>query len=391
MDQAQPSDPMGDFIQEKLAEQNRRDLYSLAGTGARLGESRGGGVAQWSAQIDVGIANAAAQLPDMPADVLAQRKLDVEQQVQMDLLGQEARAGSVQGAQMFLTGGAMRAPVRGGIGNFEMVRNGNWDAALNIGADPYGILGELPGLQQDLATLGRVQAEDRINTMRQRLIDAGVKNVPSDYRTAWDGNGNLIRDYAATAGDLQTRYEWFVRDQRLQQTWGENYQDLRIGKSQMTVLEFEKRILDVQQDATDRAYAEGVSRIASGDLKVKNDYATTLGNYIDDQVRGQLRRLAAAEGISDNAASTLWAVNRNISSDIGRGIPDNRLGLNLFADTTLALKNGYTEQLMKWNAIRPDANYIMIRPTTMPGGGAYVIPRWMIQPYTPVPRVGRGL
>lgn len=70
---------------------------------------------------------------------------------------------------------------------------------------------------------------------------------------------------------------------------------------------------------------------------------------------------------------------------------DNRLGYNLFADTTLAPKSGNTDQIMKWNAIRPDANYLIIRPSNMPGGGSYVIPRMAIQPYNPVRSTGRGV
>jgi hypothetical protein len=86
-------------------------------------------------------------------------------------------------------------------------------------------------------------------------------------------------------------------------------------------------------------------------------------------------------------------VNRSIRSDIaeGRGIPDNRLGYNLFADTTLAPKSGYTEQIMRRNSIRPDANYLIIRPTNMPGGGSYVIPRTAIQPFNQARSVGRAL
>lgn len=35
--------------------------------------------------------------------------------------------------------------------------------------------------------------------------------------------------------ELQTVYEEHVRDQRLRETWGDDYQNLRLSKSQMTV------------------------------------------------------------------------------------------------------------------------------------------------------------
>jgi hypothetical protein len=130
----------------------------------------------------------------------------------------------------------------------------------------------------------------------------------------------------------------------------------------------------LQLKSTDAAYAAGLNAIARGDLQVKpGEYAQTLGTFVDKRVRDQLRAFARAESINDSSASNLWAINRRITSEFGIGIPDNRLGLNLYADTTLARKNGDTLQLM-------------IRPSVL--GGPYVIPRAQI-PALPRP-VGRG-
>ncbi len=222
-----------------------------------------------------------------------------------------------------------------------------------------------------------------------------MKNVPS-FSTALVtniyGDAREVRDYGATVDNLQRSNEGFTRDQRLRVTYGDDYQSLRIGKSQMTVPEFEKRVLDLQQATTDKAYVDGVEAMAKGRLPYKEgEYARVLGSFIDKQVRAELRGFAMAQGINDRAASNIWAVNRSIGSTLveGKGIPDNRLGSNLFADTTLAWKNGYTEQITKWNAIRPDANYLMVRPTQI--GGSYLIPRASIQPYAPVRPTGRSL
>lgn len=407
---SEQEDKLGDFIGEQVAAQERRDRYGFGSMASGQGLKAGGAygfqpsassVFDWSSDIGAGISANAASMSSgaLTAEELALRTSDVEQQIQLEIAGQEAREESLQGAQMFRTAGA-RNGGRGGIGSggFEMVRNGNWDAALNIGADGLGILGEVPGLQQDLAKLNKLQAEERINDMRQRMNAAGMKNVPTGFTDALvagsDGMGRTVRDYGATVDDLKNRYEGFVRDNRLRETWGDGYQTLTLAKSKMTVMEFEKRVLDMQQQATDRAYAKGVEAIARGELTVKDgDYARVLGSYVDLRVRNDLRGFAKSEGINDSMASNLWGVNRSIRSDLaeGRGIPDNRLGYNLFADTTLARKNGYTEQIMKWNAIRPDANYLVIRPTNMPGGGSYAIPRTAIQPFNPARPVGRSL
>lgn len=350
---------------------------------------------EWTAQSDLIQDHRLNELPQ-PADSqawIAMTPDEVEQQVLLDLLGEQAREDSVHGADLLLTGG----PSRGGAprGGIAMVRNGNWDAALNIGADPFGLLPDLVGMHQDLDKLNRIQLEGSINDMRQRMKDAGMKDVPTDYRQSLLGNGSTVKDYGATIDDLQTRYEGFVRDSRLRQTWGDDYPSVRIGKSQMTVQEFEKRALDLQQNAADRAYEKGKELIARGEIPVKEgDYARALGSYIDERVRLDLRFFARAEGINDSMTSSIWGVNRSIRSDLvdGRGIPDNRLGYNLLADTSLAPKDGNTEQLRRWGAIRPGANYIIIRPSNMPGGGAYVIPHTTIQPYNmPSRALGRSL
>ncbi|WP_093351647.1 LysM peptidoglycan-binding domain-containing protein [Variovorax sp. PDC80] len=338
--------------------------------------------------------NAAEQADSMAMDdgfagESAMSAQEVERRVRRDIQAQEAREDSLQGARFLQTGGGARSAPRGGTrggigsGGFEMVQNGNWDAALNIAAD-VGILPDLSGLQQDIGTINRKTAESRIADMRQRMIEAGVKDVPTTYREGWssgiDGVAHNVPDYQGTVDDLRGRYTDFLRDQRLRETWGDDYRDMRLGKSRMTVQEFEKRVLDTQQRAIDRAYASGVDAIANGDLVVKNDdYARTLGNYIDKQVRDALRSMARAEEINDTGTSKLWAINRRISSALvnGYGIPDNRLGMNLYADTTLARKSADTEQIMKWNEIRP-GSYLIMRPTAL--GGSYVIPRAAVPP-----------
>jgi hypothetical protein len=265
------------------------------------------------------------------------------------------------------------------------VLNRGFDAALNAASDFAGLLGPLQALQGDLATLQNLQAEGRLSEMRQAMRNAGMSNVSDGYVPSWDANGNLVRDYRATADQLSRDYEGFVRDQRLRANWGDNYQSLRIGNSQMTVQEFETRTLQLQQAAANQAYNRGVELIATGQLRLQNgNYQLTLGSYVDQQTRLDLRRFGVAEGIPDSTASNIFAVNRYIRGNDMIGIPDLRMGSGLLSDVSLARKDGYTDQLRRWNVILPN-NTLIIRPDQL--GGSYVVPRGSIRPLV-TPRRG---
>ncbi|WP_457356542.1 hypothetical protein [Roseateles sp. P5_D6] len=302
---------------------------------------------------------------------------DVQQQIEFQLRSQEINDASIQDpADLLIStgGGGARGAARGGIGSggFEMVRNGDWDAKLNLASDPFGLLGEVANLQGDLAKLQRIQIEDRIQTMRQGMEALGVKGLPEGFVAGLDGS----RDYQSTVDRLQGAYEDHVRNQRLRAAWGDDYANVRIGRSGMTVLEFEKKVLDLQQRAADAAYKEAVAKIASGELPLKNnDFALTAGTYMDAQVRAQLRFMGRGEGIPDSSSSVLWAVNRRITDGQQVGIPDNRIGANFYADTSLSRKQPSSEQLQRWNNIR-SGSFLIVRPTEL--GGSYAIPKVLI-------------
>ena len=150
-----------------------------------------------------------------------------------------------------------------------MVRNGNWDSALNIAADPLGLLSAIQDLQGALGDLNRVNAEAQLNDLRQRMRAAGMTDVPTTNRQAWVAGGNIVTDYSSTLSDLQTRYEDFRRDQRLRDTWGDDYQNIRIGRQGMTVLEFERTMLNAQQRALDAAFVRGRELMAAGKLPIE--------------------------------------------------------------------------------------------------------------------------
>ncbi|OFA06690.1 DUF4214 domain-containing protein [Duganella sp. HH101] len=373
------TDAFGNALGSSLAEQ-----VNDARTAARINSDQ-----MFSGQEEAQIekdAWATRSAPDVATAGNIMTADEVKRQVMLDILGEQARDDSLITPDMLQTGGPVRGAARYRPGSFEMVRNNNWDNALNLAADPFGLLGEVPGIVDELGRMSQTQAKGQVDAMREAMTKLGVKNVPTDYEYYISNSGSGI-DFKGTAERLGNVYEGHVRDQRLRETWGDDYESFRVGKSKMTVLEFEKKVLDVHLQATDVAYTTGVDLIANGKLTVKDgQYARTLGNYIDESVRNELRGFAKVEDINDGPMSNIWAINRRIKSDsvAGYGIPDGRIGFNIFHDTTLARKDGYTSQLSKWNAIRP-GNFLIIRPTEL--GGPYVVPRQSIQPYVPQPKL----
>lgn len=260
---------------------------------------------------------------------------------------------------------------------------------MNIAADPLGLLEPYYATKAAMAQAEDAMMKQRVDEFRKGMIDAGVKNVPEGYDRAYFAGGKQGNDYAGTLNKLATQYLDHVQDKRLREMWGDHYKDIRLGKSQMNVLEFEKWVLDAQQRAADMAYRDGIEAIRHGEIKaVDGKYALALGQYIDKSARAELRVRARSEGINESSPSKIWAINRRIKIDTvsGHGIPDNRIGHNLYSDTTLARKSSDWEQIQRWNTIRP-GHTIIVRPTQI--GGSYVIPRPQV-PQHPSPQRTKG-
>ena len=228
-----------------------------------------------------------------------------------------------------------------------------------------------------------MRAEGRIESMRAAMRAAGMANVPEGFERAWVAGGAMVRDYGATVDKLQAAYQDFLTDRRYTETWGANWRNARVGRSQMTVREFESTTLRLQQQAANEAYERGKVALATGELPLDaGGYAQTLGNYMDRQVRTQLRAFGASQGLPDSSVSNLFAVNRLIRGAGLAGIPDLRTGTNTISDVTLSPKDGTYDQLRRWNAMVPN-DTVIIRPEGMPGGGSYVVPRRTIRPLIP--------
>jgi hypothetical protein len=198
---------------------------------------------------------------------LAARVADVEQELAYELAAQQLREESMLTPEelALLTGGGnstrTSTPIR-------PVLNGNFDAALNAAVDVTGTLQVFADTKYALGQLQAAQAEAKIETLRANLRAAGVTNIPSDYERAWVQGGAMVPDYAATVNRLEGIYNDHLRNQRLTESWGSNWRDIRIGRSQMTVPEFENRVLRVQQQATDDAHRRGLELIATGQLAI---------------------------------------------------------------------------------------------------------------------------
>lgn len=317
-----------------------------------------------------------------PSETLIQRDL-IEDRIRLQI-AEEARQSldPLDGATAQRGPSPGRAPTQGII----LIPQGNDGvrAILNLAADPYGLNEAIIGVHSAVAHLNAIEAENRIESLRQIMTQKGIKDLPQGFQMGLDRQGRSYRDYGRTIEQLQQRYLAHSEDMRLTSTWGADYRTLRIGKSGMTVQQFEDRVIRIQQQAVDGAYERGLDRMAKGWLPVKpgQNERMVLGNYVDVQVRKGLRYFAWTEGLSDSGSSNLFAVNRRLRepNDPLYGIPDVRLGRNLYFDTTLALKNGNTEQLMRWNGIR-QGNFIIVRPTQL--GGSYAVSPSSIRTPTP--------
>ncbi|MDC4418523.1 glycine zipper family protein, partial [Acinetobacter baumannii] len=280
-----------------------------------------------------------------------------------------------------VAGGNTRAPSRA----VPLEANSKFDSILNIVADPLGLLGEVPKSLDVASQLSKARYDDLAKNRIKLLQDAikqqsngNISIAPLERNISADGRQSI--DYGRSIDKLLGQYEAVIEHNRLVQTWGEDYKKIRIGKSQMTVKEFEKKVYTIHQQATDKAYDLAMRDIAPLFTKErmalqpqKTDFATKIGQVIDNDVRRALRAFAKSEGISENSKSYIWGVNRRMKDPITQefGIPDNRVGMNLYLDTTIALKSHATPQLQKWNKIRP-GNVIIVRPTQI--GGSYGVP-----------------
>ncbi|HSX56760.1 MAG TPA: hypothetical protein VLG14_15750 [Sphingomonas sp.] len=140
----------------------------------------------------------------------------------------------------------------------------------------------------------------------------------------------------------------------------------------------EVETLRFMQESADRAYDIGLRKLRAGRLKVRLSEQEALGNFVDQQVRADMRERYALFGIRSDGAGPV-RVNRRENDSSGSELsyrrPDARVGAIAF-DVTLTPKNLQTQQVRGFfgTDFRP-THVIIVRPRQLGSGHTYVITR----------------
>ncbi|MBW6528454.1 hypothetical protein KZ813_16545 [Sphingomonas sp. RHCKR7] len=128
------------------------------------------------------------------------------------------------------------------------------------------------------------------------------------------------------------------------------------------------------QQVAEEAYADGASLMQSSSLRVRLHNREALGNYMDQEVRKELRAKFNLAGVDAGGRGAV-AVNRREYMHDGQGyrIPDMRIG-DVFFDVTLREKRMSDGQIRDFfrGRSRPSA-IVIVRPVKE--GGSYIIRR----------------
>ncbi len=132
------------------------------------------------------------------------------------------------------------------------------------------------------------------------------------------------------------------------------------------------------QQRTDAAYDRGVALLRAGRLRILLSESETLGNYIDREVRRDLRERYNQYHIDSEGPGPV-RVNRRENDTSGDDLtyrrPDARVGAIAF-DVTLTRKTGSTRQIIGFfgTDFRP-SHVIIVRPRQLGRESTYIITR----------------
>lgn len=128
------------------------------------------------------------------------------------------------------------------------------------------------------------------------------------------------------------------------------------------------------QGRVDLAYAEGVNRFSNGQLTPRLSRNEAIGNFVDGQVRGELREFMRLNSISLQLGQQVQ-VNRR-AHNVAEGqytVPDSRVGRIAF-DVSLTAKTLRTRQIQGF--FRSDfqpTSVVIVRPTQLGPNSTYII------------------
>ena len=134
--------------------------------------------------------------------------------------------------------------------------------------------------------------------------------------------------------------------------------------------------LHVLQRSVDIAYAQGLTLLAAGKLKVRLSGQEALGNFIDQSAARELRQAFNRRGIAISATSKVRVVGREYNStgpEQTYRIPDARVGSVAF-DWTLSPKSARTPQIRGFfsSDFKPE-RVVIVRPKALGTGSTYII------------------
>jgi len=137
-------------------------------------------------------------------------------------------------------------------------------------------------------------------------------------------------------------------------------------------------VLKEMQRSADRAYQEGVARFERGLLTPRLSREEAIGNFVDRQVRSELRITIDRLGIARGRDSVVRVVGREYDTsgtDATFRIPDARVGRLAF-DVTLTRKTLAKPQIQGFfnGDFRPDG-VIIVRPRQLGPSATYIIKR----------------
>ena len=170
---------------------------------------------------------------------------------------------------------------------------------------------------------------------------------------SWEGRANLVNDL------LMKRASALYK--------------IRHDPSQLQV-----ETLKFLRKAVDAAYAEGVEKFRAGRLKVRLSDNEAIGNFVDRDVRTQLRELYNEYSISYEKGQNVIINNRDpntLSDPSSYRIPDARIG-NVSFDRTIGVKTEKTPQVRDFfDADSKPIGVVIVMPTQVNKDGAFYIPR----------------
>lgn len=132
------------------------------------------------------------------------------------------------------------------------------------------------------------------------------------------------------------------------------------------------------QPKVDAAYEMGLRMLEAGRLSVRLSPREAVGNYIDREMRRELRELYNSLGIASGPGQQVRVVGREYdssASELTYRIPDARIG-NLAIDVTLTQKTLSTAQVRGFfNSYFRPSSVVIVRPRQSGPNSTYIITR----------------